>query len=97
MASGSQSDSGVGGIVDGVETLTISNDQQVPLTNQGKRSGLGLDDVQECKSVDKVQALTAGASEVTDDEVDLTRLTAYLRVECTWPNLGVWRQLESSL
>ena len=58
---------------------------------------MGVNDAQECKSVDKIQATTAGASEVTDDEVDLTRLTVYLRVECTRPNLGVWRQLESSL
>ena len=89
MASGSESDSGVGGIVDGVETLTTQNDQQV--------KEAGWDDAQECKSVDKVQAATAGASVVTDDEVDLTRVPAYLRVECSWPNLGVWRQLESFL
>ena len=46
VASGSQSDSGVGSIVDGVETLTIQTDQQV--------KGAGWDDAQECKSVDKV-------------------------------------------
>ena len=94
VSSSSQSDAGVGGIEDGVETLTTYTKRSMLLK---RRNGLEIDDVQECKSVDKVQALTAGVSGVTDDKVNRTRQPAYLRVKCSWPHLGVWRQLESFL
>lgn len=86
-----ETDSFVGGIEDGVETLAVN--RASPLVQVGKKEQRSKN-VQERVAVDEVKALAAGGTDVRSDEVDAAAVTTDLAVERTRPDLSIGAESE---
>ena len=53
----------------------------------------GIETLKECIAVDKVKALSAGRSEISDDKVDIVGRPSNIGIQCTGPKLRIRSKL----